>query len=772
MTFRIANEFELDLSIADEDPSSQLFFVDFRFAFSPCAAEIPEGRLRNEIEGKTNDILRREGLQGCYEFLHDLVLTHKLRILRQQAVEMAREQWVENVKVEPVHRSVVLQYWINRPGGKNWIEVGIRKGKPKHRTFSFHKTETSHIAVRWHRHGKEVVDHKIKMDLQDLSMDGLLKHVIALHSNYIFRATKRKLREGELYGQKLLTVKHRASLKEPAECSLRIQVTSTRTVTLLQEPVSGAFSLSPPSNLHSHFERDLNILRDPANEVPARVAQLRCLSALERIDARTKMVGWQSLRSLNPPADIVKRLFGKEILQLRFFRLPSWDARWVLAATTSMLGDAWWLVELRPAAASSGGAATKVASIALRSDQHLQRTFRIPLAEKDALLAEPSYVLLAQVECAAAAIASRYSDAKELHRLQIDFIQHQPSGTNYKVRIPDLLIRFPSQHVPAMLHTRDSRLPWCHELVKSVIIGLNRSQASVIHLICARLVTPVRVVRTIGANVDDAIAFNHHSGAFTFRLVTPFGTSSVRFVLERFTRVERLVGFLDTIRREKLQCTAISLGALTFTYPAPTTTTTPQLTATLTFITDTSLRISFERTNPHLRIQDFLTTLLNGPSTDFGHVTSMLAITLPLLSAFDAVESAPAMQRMPGRSVHVLPRSAVWYRVVYEGPRMVYEVRLRKRGDEVAWFVTYVVEAGRFGVGTGVEGDGDGDGGMGRGSGGVDAIWDMLGAEAGGGLWMGMRTAIVARVEGVEGLVGRIDGLWWDVGERGGKEDG
>lgn len=154
-TFRVKDEFDLDLSIGDQDPSSQLFFVDFRFLFSPAASEPPAGRSRDQIEFKVNGLLRDRGLRDCFDFLHDLVLTHKLSILRHQANEMARGHWSDHIKVEAIHRSLVVQYWLRRPGGKNWIEIGIRRGKEKHGEHL-----VSQLALRCFRAGREVSKHQ------------------------------------------------------------------------------------------------------------------------------------------------------------------------------------------------------------------------------------------------------------------------------------------------------------------------------------------------------------------------------------------------------------------------------------------------------------------------------------------------------------------------------------------------------------------------------------------------------------------------------------
>lgn len=76
VTFYVPEEFEIDLSIAEESHISQLFFIDIRFLFLP-SSPIPIGRLSNDLDFRINNILRTEGLVGCFNFLHNMVLTNK-----------------------------------------------------------------------------------------------------------------------------------------------------------------------------------------------------------------------------------------------------------------------------------------------------------------------------------------------------------------------------------------------------------------------------------------------------------------------------------------------------------------------------------------------------------------------------------------------------------------------------------------------------------------------------------------------------------------------
>ena len=83
VTFNVPGEFEIDLTIADEDPEKQFWFIDFRFLFSPSVLELPS-HLRFYIESKVNAVLLADGLPGCYKLLHEIVLTHKISEFKRQ----------------------------------------------------------------------------------------------------------------------------------------------------------------------------------------------------------------------------------------------------------------------------------------------------------------------------------------------------------------------------------------------------------------------------------------------------------------------------------------------------------------------------------------------------------------------------------------------------------------------------------------------------------------------------------------------------------------
>lgn len=356
VTFRVEGEFEVDLTIADEDPESQFWFIDFRFLFHPALDEIPD-QLRQHIENQVNAALEKDGLLGCYKLLHELVLTQKIAELRKQAIDLSRGRWIDNLHVEPLRRELSIQYWVDRFGfdapkaSKSWIIIGIHSGKRNGR--SSRKT-TSRIAIRWFRHSKEVKDIEIAMDEVELSVESLLRNVIALHIDHILSSVYEKLLVLPLFANSDLGMVVSTSTVEPTESMLKVQLTSTDTATITIEPVTGRFAFSPASSISWRLEHDLNSTDDPKTKAkmidPAgfaheSVVALRCLFAYSEIVSRAVSLGWLSVRNIGLKPDELKAILPRDTVQISWFRRSGWVAEWFMAVTIGMSGERWWLIE-------------------------------------------------------------------------------------------------------------------------------------------------------------------------------------------------------------------------------------------------------------------------------------------------------------------------------------------------------------------------------------------------------------------------------------------
>ncbi|KAI5278755.1 mediator complex subunit [Ascosphaera acerosa] len=129
VTFRLPHMFELALSVAADDPASQFFFVDLRFLFTP-AAVARDHKVVRRLEALVNDDLRRGGLRACFDNLNNRVLSIKIAALHQQALLLAQYAYARQLFVLLTHRTLVVQYWLERPGPKSWIQIGVARRSP------------------------------------------------------------------------------------------------------------------------------------------------------------------------------------------------------------------------------------------------------------------------------------------------------------------------------------------------------------------------------------------------------------------------------------------------------------------------------------------------------------------------------------------------------------------------------------------------------------------------------------------------------------------
>ncbi|KAI9850326.1 MAG: mediator complex subunit [Thelocarpon superellum] len=722
-TFVVPGEFEVDLSIADEDPTKQLYFLDLRFLFASDPDAL-QGRLRHEIEERANEVLKTDGLRGCYDFLHELVLTHKINVLRRQAAELVRGRWADAVRLEMVRRTLVVQYWLKRPGGKSWIEIGVRRKAAQADGIS--RPATSAIAIRWVRDGKEAAESPLALPTTGTSMEALLKRVIALHTNSILRAIRDKLLEAPLYAHATLSLSLSTSAVASVQSKVTAQLTPSRTATLTMEPIGGRFALEPATLRFSQVEHTLNSLKDPATEAPHHLSNLRCLIVKEEIESRARCVGWQLLRTLSPKQEDMKRVFPRDTLQVSYFSRTGWNGRWVVALSVGMGGEDWWILELLPA------------TIGHAIGDHQ----RLPIAAATARSIDPTYEYLGRLERISAGMISLFVHARQLQQSRIRYaVRAGTTDGDPTDALPLLVIRFSS----LIGHGLRRRLQtWAKEPVQVKYQGVTSSTGHATQIMVARLVQPA-LFGMIRDRVDDDVVFHAASGTFACRLHGPVGESMVTQMRDRLVRIERLIRFLQVVRRFRLQCDSLSLGRLVFHYARD-----PPLRATVGFASQAPMTFTLEAGNPHLRIADFLTRILNGDG-DAGleHVTVLVSLTIPLFRALAALEATSTAHAASPTRVFILPRAADWLQLRYDAPRAFFDIRLRQRRDDIRWFISEDTAT----LASSVRDRADAP--TARPAPLAEALRALM-LDQGEG-WKGLRTGIVATMDGVADALRRLD---------------
>jgi mediator of RNA polymerase II transcription subunit 14 len=351
-TFKVAGEYEVDITIADEDPETQFWFIDLRFLFRPSTASLSE-LVKGHIESKVNGVLLKDGLTGCYQYLHELVLTYKIGEYKRQGIALARGKWTDTIAIEPLNRAISIQYWRNKHGmpsqTRSWFIMGV--GSPRRKTAGPKSKATSHLFIRWFRDAKEVENVEIPFDTINISAEALLKSVIARHVAYILESTHDKLRQNPLFSKRELGLSSHISLTEPAESFLKVQLTNDHTITVQIEPITGRFVFSPASPPVTIWENNLNRgCIDLAENAHTYIEKLRYALIDQAVSSCGITVGWirtgSPVRRSETLRDALKNAVPKDYSAMMWFTRSEWSKEWYLTVFPSMSGERWLLIRM------------------------------------------------------------------------------------------------------------------------------------------------------------------------------------------------------------------------------------------------------------------------------------------------------------------------------------------------------------------------------------------------------------------------------------------
>ena len=681
-TFSVTSEFEADLSIADEDPASQFYFVDFRFTFEPCT-NIFNGRLHDDIAGRANEILKHAGLAGFYDFFHDLTLSHKISVLRRQAQDLSRGRWSENLRIELIHRTLVVQYWTNRPGGKSWVEIGIKSERRKNDPSSGEKDV--HLDVRWIRDNKPVDDVCIELDVQVLSLENILHQVVALHASHILDSIYNNLLKSPLYGQGQLRLELSTSFFEPQDCQLQLQLTQSRHLVIALEAVSGAIVLKPASARFGRVENELARSKNLIDEATQKILHLRCITAEQDLSSAASSVGWEIARAFRPSPTDLKTLFNGRALRHIFLRWTSWEPGFMLAATQGVDADRYWLVHAENL--KSQVTSPLVATLLGTCDTSLRP--------------DSSYHDISALAKYSSGFITLKTNASYLDTLSIRRVLPEipPFVSDYK--LPDLSFEFQSAKLRHTLekepmstnwtqdllnpdHSKTAGEIWIRQTISISFSGLHSDTQEAITVAKGRSNASADVLTYIQACTSDSAIKLHATGDFSIRLTSPVGKPIIDELLDRLFQLETLLACVTIIKKHTyLTIQSISPLHIAFVYhkspPA-------DLGVVIKFATSTMpLQLEFTPpdVNPHTRIAPQLTRHLAKRShplhSNLSTFIPLLSFSLPLLTLLDELQSTrnqSGSQHTPttlqvSPSVHVLVRDSKMYGIQYFGPSSI-----------------------------------------------------------------------------------------------------
>ncbi|KAK5113521.1 hypothetical protein LTR62_003390 [Meristemomyces frigidus] len=730
VTFRVAGEFEVDLTIADEEPSSQYYFIDLRLLFSPSPGTLNE-QLRSHIELTTNGSLATQGLKGCYDYLHNFVLTHKVNVLRDQVYELIRGKWFDCIKVESLHRSLVVQYWVGVPGPKNWIEIGIVSGKTPKMNAVAAKKATPRLAVRWFRDGQEVLDEKLEFVWEELDMAACLMKVIGKHCCRKLFAALNGLRvlPG---GAPLVTMPDitRETFEDADKVKLSLKLPNIdQSVSVRLEPVTGRFVITPISEATARSQQILN--SSPNVDVTRVLANLICSAVQIRVLKQAEMIGWRPLR----PTPDIKNHFGANVLQRTIFSVPGWSEDWALGISFGLVGERWWIVQLKDRVA------TGVAHAHLKEMGAAYELLRPGLEPRGQnSLLSPA---LLEIERSAVVQASYTTLKQQLRDQQLESSLEMDSKDASIIYLPfsTLAPSNRSKHSEAWL---EDRIQLIHHGIDEE--DTNMARAPVEMEIKASL-KPGKMTQLQKYLEPTPDIKTNPTGGLSLRLRAPFGQPVLESLQAQFHSLALLDHRLAVVKQLDYTIIAADLEKLHFTYAAgmsvhlafPLTGASPE--TTMNFIPSQG--------NPHQRIQVLLQKHLNLDTWNaFETFAQSLKLTLPLLHSFDRLQLAHAASQ----SLVVSCRGITSYQLDYSLPglgRQCFAIRARmKAKDEVGVVRWQIQQKGPLMP----EGSREA----------LSALWSS-GAKG----WFGLGVGAVADGEGVGDLLGKLDGVMRGIGNSG-----
>lgn len=663
-TFTVPGEFAVDLAVADEDTTSPFFFIELRFLFTPAPTQLSE-QIQNICEAEVNKAIAANGLSGCYDVLHNFILTHKLNVLHSQVAEVVRGKWFESIRVERIRRSLVLSYWTKRPGKKSWIEFGIGSGRSQ-RTSAKQKA-TPIITTRWFQRGVEVQHAELNLDWHTISLEAVLLQAIARHTSSLLRHIKEDLETLVVRGSGF-SVELATSDYEPDDCGLIMKLPSLRTpVRCSIEPVTGQMTISPSTMATRYAQQRLN--GDLTPNIPQRLASMLCAAALELVDKQTRTLGWLPVGDF-ARQDNVRRLFGEDVWQRKVF-VPSyrWSATWAIAVTVGLGGSRWWIVQLKEAEDTR-----------LKTIIHTRR-LSAP-ATTDAI---PSRSLLLQIEKAALAEVSYTALSMELTHRHIPHHFEKPSlidtgDSSRQQTAPAMYINFSK-----LMNTSADRKwkPWAQDLVRLTHHGDDSKDSEVLftrHDL--RLALLGGSFKELGKHITPNtrgrdVAMNE-TGGLAIRFRTPFGTSFVDQLRTKLSAIKRLEKYLTALRDCQATCESVTLSHLTFTYGPKN----QNLRAHLSFSNDSQqfvkLRLEPPDSNPHLLVRKQLEQCFNRDNDGaFSETLNIMLFSLPVLGTVEQLQTSHANRN--SLAIHV--RNVSWYSLKYTTPlqHITFQIRTRTK---------------------------------------------------------------------------------------------
>lgn len=688
-TFSFPSEFELDVYITGEDPALPFYFLDVRFLFNP-APQIADGFLRNEIEFKLNAILAENGLRGACDFIHSFILTHKISVLKRQAIELSRGNWASSLHIEQVHRVLVVQYWTESPQPRSWLEIGIDSGKKGPRRLASDKDAiTSFLKVRWMRNGKEVPDMAIPIELKELSFEQLLNRVVALHVGYMLQATYANLENIKAAlptpARETMSSTLTGSETDPADHTFTCQIGSHPPVTLTIDGVTGRPVIIPANAVSSLAQSELENQKDPAN-MHMVLKRYLAYDIQDSIRRQAERSGWKLMKIAVNEED-VKAKMGVDVLRHGFYHAQGWkEMRWYIAYSVTLSGESWWAAEVQVFSDRCDRDDANNASSNYISDAHrITECKRLPTRNIGGLEPPLSSHNFANIANFAGRAISFWEADKCLIRLNV------PCGIrwvlhNQERHVDELMEPSNSRRLPALCVRLSSLLKdfayndqFAADMLQISYLGFDKDLGEVKLLAKGVMRKPARLREILQRTRNDDLWLSS-TGIFSLQLRTGLGTSCINRLIAQLRTMGRVCKVADVLKECGLKCKDISLSRVVFIYANDL-----EMELKFTGNETTPVQLAIKPENPHRRIGRLLETVVNAGSEGFRNLTTALRVTLSLVSTFDTI-SLRHLSSIPDMPVYHA-RNSDHFRVSYPNPPCAFEIRLKLTKNKLEWII-------------------------------------------------------------------------------------
>lgn len=668
VTFVVDGEFEFDLMSFVEDSSDQFHFVDLRLLFSPAPVVAADSRFFSRLKLGVDNLLRDEGLEPCFAYLHNVTLSHKIFILATQANELLRTGWAGSLRSEFAHRVLWIQYWLNRPGKKSWIEIGVSSNKPKDGKRTWRGPPVPSITVRWFREGVHVQDANLDFDWNHLSAERIIKQVIALHVAHLLRIAH------QTFSPNVIT-KANISKTEPSDCRLDVSIGSnnntTTLTTLAMEPITGRYTLRPANSLSVPAENAINRSLDPS-AIGNTVTQLLARSALDSIQRYSQQLGWKSVARQALRLEVVKEAVNLDVLRFALFWPRGWLTHTSVAAIIDATGESWWICEL------GENGSTIV---------HAQK---IPLQDgSDGIRPPINRQTLSRIERVAVHQYSYSVTSRALQQEGKTYALRDEIAPSRHLSSEEKFVRGWALHVHTsdLLSSQPGDDSWLEPEMIITNHGFRSDYRNTWNIATGTMVPEVAVdmQKLMSASPQTNFSFSE-GGKFSILLSTPFGQEVITELRCRLRDLNRLRSFATTLDKRKMQLKSSSLEQVEFQYSG-------ELSVKVLFGKGLDIQVKFPDKNPHNRIHSFLTNTINGRSPGFSNslhgdnpgldrFCSALIWSRPLLTALGEIENrVPGNVDNPAIHVHDLRT----YRITYTNPPCSFDIKLKTKDDRLLW---------------------------------------------------------------------------------------